>query len=127
MKVNLPVAILCIGFVLFFALSCSKTSEDKLGSGGSTCDTVNMKYSTDVVPILQANCYSCHGEGNTAGSGGISLDGYVNLKKYADDGYLRGNITHAPGFIGMPFGKPKMDDCSINKIIDWINRGSQND
>jgi hypothetical protein len=28
--------------------------------------------------------------------------------------------------VAMPYGLPKMDDCSINKILDWINRGALN-
>jgi uncharacterized membrane protein len=126
MKICLSIVLISFLFVL--VISCSKSSEDKLnGNTGSTCDTVNMKYTTDVVPILQANCYSCHGEGNTAGSGGISLDSYDNLKEYADNGILAGNITHAAGYVAMPYGLPKLPDCEINTILDWINRGSQND
>ena len=69
MKICLSIVLISSLFVLVIAVS--KSIEDKLnGNTGSTCDTVNMKYTTDVVPILQANCYSCHGEGNTAGSGG---------------------------------------------------------
>jgi uncharacterized membrane protein len=125
MKICLSIVLISFLFVL--VISCSKSSEDKLNSNtGSTCDTVNMKYTTDVVPILQANCYSCHGEGNTAGSGGISLDSYDNLKQYADNGILAGNITHAAGYVAMPYGLPKLPDCEINTILDWINRGSQN-
>jgi uncharacterized membrane protein len=125
MKIRLSIVLISSLFVL--VISCSKSSEDKLNSNtGSTCDTVNMKYTTDVVPILQANCYSCHGEGNTAGSGGISLDSYDNLKQYADNGILAGNITHAAGYVAMPYGLPKLPDCEINTILDWINRGSQN-
>ncbi len=128
MKTNLFIILLFISFPLLLVLSCSKISEDKLNNNsGNTCDTANIKYTTNVTPILQANCYSCHSNGNTDGSGGISLDTYAGLKKYADNGFLRGNITHAPGYIGMPYGRPKLDDCSINKIIDWINRGAQND
>lgn len=121
-------------------VACSKTSEDQLtntppaggstggtgGTGGTTCDTVAMKYSTNVVPILQANCYSCHGNGNTGGSGGISLDGYTNLKKWADNGYLLGVINHAAGYVAMPYGGGKLSDCEINKITAWINQGKLN-
>ena len=125
MKISLSVILISCLFIL--VISCSKSSEDKLNANsGSTCDTVNMKYTTDVVPILQANCYSCHGEGNTAGSGGISLDSYSSLKEYADNGILAGNITHAAGYVAMPYGLPKLPDCEINTILDWINRGSQN-
>ena len=106
-------------------VSCSKSSEDQLAPK-STCDTVGVKYNTIIISILQTNCYSCHGVGNTGGSGGILLEGYTNLKKWADNGYLQGNITHAPGFVAMPYGKPKMSDCEINKIIAWIHQGSLN-
>lgn len=127
MKFRIPIILLVTACPLLLVISCSKSSEDKLNNnGGSACDTVNMKYATDVLPILQANCYSCHGNGNTAGSGGISLDSYDGLKKYADNGYLAGNITHAAGYIGMPYGLPKLPDCEINTILDWIKRGAQN-
>lgn len=119
--------------IVFFAMACSKQNVETLsGSQNSTtgtCDTTNSKYSTDVLPILQANCYTCHGNGNTGGSGGIDLDGYDNLVVWtnkAGKDYLIGNITHAPGYVGMPYGLPKLDDCSINKIISWVNNGAQN-
>jgi cytochrome c553 len=108
--------------------ACSKTSEDQLTATipVTTCDTVGMKYSANIVPILQANCYSCHGNGSTGGSGGISLDGYANLKLWADNGYLVGNITHASGYVAMPYGGGKLSDCDINKIIAWIHQGEPN-
>lgn len=108
--------------------ACSKTSEDQLTASlpVTICDTVGMKYSTNIVPILQANCYSCHGNGSTGGSGGISLDGYANLQKWANNGYLVGNITHASGYVAMPYGGGKLSDCDINKIIAWIHQGEPN-
>ena len=112
------------GIVLF---SCTKANEQQLQGGVTECDTVGMTYSHDVVPILQANCYSCHGNGNTGGSGGIDLDGYSDIEGYAKNGTLAGVITHTPGYPFMPYGLPKLDDCSINKILDWINRGAPND
>ena len=135
MKTRLLHTFLTFAFPALFIISCSKSSGGLTTSvtpppgGGTTpttCDTVDMKYGADIVPILQSRCYGCHGGGSTLGSGGISLDSYNNLKIYADNGFLKGNITHAPGFVGMPFGQPKMDDCTINKILDWINRGTKN-
>ncbi len=125
-RFSLLLFFICLSVILM--ISCSKTSEDKLTTtNGQTCDTAGMKYGSNVIPVLQANCYSCHSNGNTDGSGGIRLDTYADLKKYADNGFLAGNISHASGFIGMPYGLSKMDDCNINTIIDWINRGAQND
>ena len=108
-------------------IGCSKTSEDKLTTPTppQTCDTVNMTYSTDVQPILQANCYSCHGNGNI--EGGITLDTYASVKSVAESGELIGVITHAAGYPPMPDGGGKLSDCDINKIKDWINRGASND
>lgn len=107
--------------------SCSKKSEDQISQdsgGGNACDTVNMTYSGNIKPILQANCYSCHGNGQI--NGGVTLDSYAGVKAVADDGKLISVITHAPGFPQMPQGGAKLSECNINKIRDWINRGTQN-
>lgn len=111
--------------ILALTYSCTKGSQDVL-SGGATCDTVGMQYTANVVPILQENCYSCHGTGNTAGSGGILLEGFANIKPYATNGQLVGNVTHAPGYVPMPYGLPKLPDCEVNTIVDWVNNGAQN-
>jgi len=107
---------------------CAKTSMDKLiadqGGGSVTCDTAQMKYSVDIIPILQAHCYLCHGSGSTGGSGGILLDGYANIKQWIDKGYVLPNIRHEPGFNAMPFQMAMLDSCTINKIADWINQGA---
>jgi mono/diheme cytochrome c family protein len=83
-----------------------------------------MTYSNDVQPILEANCYSCHGNGNI--NGGVTLDNYAGVKAVADNGFLVGVITHAAGYPPMPDGGGKLSDCNINKIKDWINRGATN-
>lgn len=123
--------VVAIGMMLF---ACSKSSDVPDNTGGSnntpggsnpgSCDTVNMKYVANVQPILQANCYSCHGNGQA--NGGVTLDNYAGVKAVADNGKLIGVITHAPGFPPMPKGGAKLSDCNINKIRSWINRGAQN-
>ena len=119
-------ALLCLitGSILL-TISCSKSSEDTLTTPTQQlCDTVNMTYSSDVQPILQANCYSCHGNGIV--NGGVSLDDYSNVRDLAEDGELLGVITHAAGYPPMPDNGGKLSDCDINKIKDWINRGASN-
>lgn len=133
MMMLLPLMVLAAGIMI---TACSKSNEADLsqtgsgtdttgtGSGGSnTCDTVNMTYTGDVLPVIQANCYSCHS--NTA-SGGVSLNSYTRLKAQVDNGYLTGVITHASGYVPMPYNGAKLSDCDINKIKDWIARGAQN-
>lgn len=124
MKVFLPCAITMSICIMFF-IGCSKTSEDKL-AGNTTCDTTSVKYTRDIVPILQNSCYGCHGSGNTAGSGGINLDGYAKIKVFAINGKLAGNVSHAPGYVPMPYGRPKLPVCEVNTIVAWVNQGAQN-
>jgi hypothetical protein len=113
--------------------ACSKSNEENLNTGNnnpgggnpSGCDTANMKYSADILPIIQSNCYACHSNANQSISG-LSLQGYENLKPHADDGMLMGVITHASGYTPMPQGGAKLSDCNINKIRDWVLRGAPN-
>ncbi len=126
MKIYLPMFFI-ICSILLFAIACEKTSEDKINpQADNSCDTINIKYSVNIVPILSDNCYRCHGAGSNTGSGGIVLEGYDNLLPYILDQKFFGNITHAPGFIPMPFDGGKLSDCDINKIRSWLDRGAIN-
>lgn len=126
----LTVMIVAFCFILIFAIGCTKQNEETLSTTTptppATCKTDSMSYANDIVPIMEGYCYGCHGNGNTGGSGGINLQGYANLKPYADNGKLVGNITHAPGYVGMPYGQPKMPDCEINQISAWVSQGTKN-
>ncbi len=117
-------------FILMLALfSCSKSNEADLqkadqGSNAGSCNTDSMKFSADIVPILQTNCNSCH---NTAfASAAVSTENYNGVKLIVDNGLLIGTITHARGFSPMPQGKPKLANCDIKKIQAWISEGAQN-
>jgi hypothetical protein len=92
----------------------------------TVCDTVNMRYSTDIVGILAANCYSCH-SGTASASGGRKFDQYDLLKNnYINTGVFKKAITHAPGASPMPKNMPKLPECTINKVIAWLDRGAPN-
>src|SRR6476661_3844288 len=114
----------------FLYYSCSKSNDvqQNNSTGGTTptptCDTVNMRYSVDVLPILQSNCYTCHSTANFAISG-FNLENFSTLKAFADNGTLIGVITHASGYPPMPQGRAQLSDCNINKIRDWVQRGAQ--
>lgn len=119
---------LLFGFVisaLLFMFSCTKHSEDKL-AGGDSCDTTHVSYQTDVLPIIQSYCYPCHSSTNNNFSNGVNLEGYDNLQGWGKSGFLVGDVRHDPGFTGMPYGKPQISDCAINKIVAWVNQGYPN-
>lgn len=108
-------------------IACSKENEQNLKDTLSTtpaCDTANMKFTANVLPILSTNCYSCHGNGRAFG--GVNLDTYANVKLVATDGSLLGSITHASNFSPMPKNAAQLAECDINKIRAWINRGALN-
>jgi cytochrome c553 len=119
-------------FVLsLLVVGCSKTNEEtelrnSTGNTGPvvTCDTVNMKYSVNMQPILAANCYSCHANGRY--ESGVRLETYSQVSQRALSGQLLGVISHKSGFPAMPYQLPKLSDCNINKIKSWIDRGAQN-
>ncbi|MEO6329452.1 MAG: hypothetical protein ABIO55_10980 [Ginsengibacter sp.] len=117
-----------IGLIIILSITaCKKENEENLinkHGGPVLCDTTNMKYSLNVLPILQNNCYSCHGNGQL--EGGINLDGYNNLKIQVTNNNLINAITHAPGYTPMPNGLPKLPSCDISKIDAWIKSGAPN-
>lgn len=124
--INVCMVVSVVAISVLFLEGCSKANEKDLQSGNNTgCDTVNMAYQADIQPILAKNCYSCHGDGASS-QAGIDLKDYGHVKAQADNGNLIGVITHAPGYPAMPFNLPKLSDCDINKIRDWINKGAQN-
>lgn len=115
--------------VLFLMLSvlaaCTKDGDgDDDMNPNPMCDSDNMSYSGDILPILQRNCYECHQQGNEISF--ISLEGHSAVKTFADNGKLVGVINHNPGFIPMPDGRPKIPSCDIEKIESWVNDGAMN-
>lgn len=118
-----PFSFLPVLIALLLVFSCSKKNEEELGAG-ATCDSNNMTYAANIKPILQNACFSCHGNGLS--QNGINFDTYSGVKAVADNGKLVGAITHASGFSPMPQSAPKLSDCNINKIKDWVNQGAPN-
>jgi cytochrome c5 len=108
---------------------CYYDSEEYLfPETGNNCDTANASYSLSVFPILDNKCLTCHSNASAAALGGnVKLENYADVKARADDGKLIGTITHASGFVPMPMGGSKLDDCSISVIQKWIDNGSLND
>ena len=105
--------------------SCYFSNEEDVYGQSSNCDLTTAKYSQKVTQIIQNNCISCHGPGLQ--SGGIRLDSYDALKLRADNGLLVNVIKHANGVVPMPYGLPKLSDCNIAVIEEWVKNGALED
>lgn len=101
---------------------CYYDVEEELYPEAAICDTSNVTYSGTVLPILQNDCYSCHGNGTSLG--GVSLDPYNNLKVYVDNGKLVCTINHNSGCSPMPQNSAQLDACQLLQIETWINNGA---
>ncbi len=114
--------------LLFVLFGCYYDSEEGLyGKPGTGCDTTVTNFGSEVKPILQSYCLSCHSNSAATGSGGgIKLQDYADVKIYADNGKLMGTINHSSGSIAMPKGGGKLTDCEIQKIQSWITKGTLN-
>ena len=106
-----------------FLQSCTYDKEMLLPPPNSA-DTVNVSLAASILPLLRANCFSCHGNGTNLGN--VSLDTYDDVKALAVSGRLLGSISHSAGFAPMPEGADKLDDSSIDAVRIWIDEGARN-
>ena len=112
-KKNMLIRIIFLSMIIALSFTaCKKANEEDL-RGPVTCDTTNMKYSTNILPLLQAKCFECHGNGLS--QEGVTFDTYGGAKEQVDNGNLIKAINHSAGVTPMPFGKPKLSDCDIAK------------
>lgn len=125
--------IFAICLVMAAFTSCYYDNVDELHPAAAPCDTTGtVSFANDISPIMLHSCGSgnsnCH---NTDGS--TSLYG---LGTYADvistinnSGRFLETITHSTSINSakwMPLGSGKINDCSIQKIEAWLNRGKLN-
>lgn len=117
------VAVALVAVLLVTAPGCYYDKEEVLYPS-TACDTAAVTYSMSVVPVLSANCISCHG-GSTP-SAAIRLDTYAGVKQQVDNGRLLGAINQAVSYSPMPKDGTKLSNCNIAKIRIWVAAGSPN-
>jgi len=104
--------------------SCSKESADRLAGSTTTCDTTDVSYSKQILPILQDNCYTCHQGSNPIS--GIDLSTFSVLQSHVKNGDLKSAVTHTGNVTPMPYGLPMLPSCEVNTIVAWVNQGALN-
>mgnify|MGYP001157167848 FL=1 len=125
MRIVLRVTAVCLFSI--FSYACKQLNDEKLFGIEAECDTTNVSYKLQILPILQNNCLTCHNEKNNINIGaGINLEGHENARFYALNNSLLGSIQHKSGYSPMPKNMPKLNTCSINQIKSWIIQGAPN-
>ncbi|UOQ72348.1 hypothetical protein [Hymenobacter cellulosilyticus] len=106
--------------------SCAYDNAEELFAAQPTvqCDVTSTTYSATISPILDQSCRNCHSA--RFPSGNVNLEGYAQAKRYADNGMLVGVTSHAPGFDPMPLGMPKLSDCDVARIKQWVENKAPN-
>lgn len=90
----------------------------------TNCDTSNVSLASDVIPILQVYCGSCHMVNKPQGN--VDFRTYDDLRIYVDDNSLIGSIKFQSGFSAMPKNSNKIPSCAINTIESWVRNGAPN-
>ncbi len=90
----------------------------------NNCDTVDVKYSTHIEPIINNYCKGCHS--GASPSGGLKLTNYDEVMFKVNEGSFLGSIKGTFGWSSMPKGVTKLSACNIRKIEKWIQAGALN-
>lgn len=95
-------------------VSSEVSSSAALSSISISSQATIIKYTTDIAPILNSNCVSCHGS-----SGGVSLSNYSEVKLKANRILIRTENGTMPKKPNSP-----LTTAQIQLIKDWIAAGT---
>ena len=133
-------------FSVFFLFSCEYdklsvqpaiqpvVSTTTTSSTPTTCDSIPVSYTKDIIPILQLHCYSCHSPTYTHYTG-VDLENYTSLRSYMNsyyygDGVFGSQFYHTIkksfGVVPMPPNNDKLSDCEASKVHEWILNNAPN-
>ncbi len=88
-----------------------------------------VSFSTDILPIFESRCVSCHGGNKT--EKGLDLKSFASLMNGSEEGPVvtagdAANSSLASLILNgkMPKRGPKLTPEQVQLIIDWINQGA---
>ncbi len=110
--------------ISFIASSCYYDKEDVLYENyyaQNQCDTVNVSFSNDIMPIIQGNCATtgCHVQG---GSGPGIFVNYNGMMEKVNNGSFEKRVLIEKN---MPPSAP-LSDCQQAIIRAWLKAGAPN-
>jgi hypothetical protein len=116
---RIKILILLMSAMAAIAFSCVYHNEEELYPN-SDCETVNISFSGNILPLVQANCAisGCH----VSGTGRVVFTDYQGIKTVVDDGRLAQKVIISRS---MPPDRP-LTNCQIEQIQAWIDQGALN-
>jgi len=109
--------------ILVLVSACSWENEETFYPEVENCDTLDVSFTMDIVPVLSNNCFSCHSNANAPDFGsGIALEDHADVS--SSSSLIVAAINHVEGVPSMPKDSDKLDDCTISKIEAWVNDGA---
>lgn len=97
---------------------------NNLCADSGSCDTVAVSFAAHIQPILSNNCLGCHS--GSVPQGGISLSSYSAVMNTVNSNRLLGSVEQIGGYSAMPKNQPRMADCNVALIRNWIAQGALN-
>lgn len=92
-------------------------------SCSGTCDTVDVRFSTHVAPLVANFCESCHS--GAVPSDGVRLENYTHIRDVAVSGRLISVLRGLPPYPTMP-PSGALNTCQIRSVELWIEDGAPN-
>lgn len=105
--------ILFIALISIFAVSCTSTDE----TIEITCGSTTPSYTTEVVPVLQQKCISCHSDAMPRGN--VSLSNYT--KVYTNKSATRNIFASSTVHEGV-----SLTTAERNTVCCWIDSNAHN-
>jgi hypothetical protein len=98
--------------------SCKKDRVPAEIVDANCTDTIS--FAAAILPMIEANCVSCHGVGNSTG---YTLTDYSNISSNASAvlSSIQPNSSNL-----MPQGGPALNDSLIQQFSCWKNQGALN-
>ncbi len=104
-------------------VSCAKdTTPEPEVVEVDVCDSIPKSFATDVQPIFDNNCVSCHNAANNFANG-QSWETHAEIAANIES--ILTAINHEPGKTPMPYQLPKLSDSLIQVIECWAADGAQ--
>ena len=118
----MKITFVIIVIIALASSGCYYESEEHLfPSANNTCDTTNVTYATSIIPLLNNNCFSCHGSSTSSFGGGFNLQDTTVLRAQISSGQLYKSITYQSHPMP-PSGQ--LPNCPIVTVKKWIDAGA---